>query len=61
MHESNGKRKSEKRTAADRKQVTKRARKESDQDNEYYLSEAINVVRDELGSSHNIGPRPPAE
>ena len=57
MPHDKAKPKSEEEIAAERKRIEKKARK----DDEHSLSEAINVVRDELGSSHNIGTQLPAE
>ena len=57
MHHNKAKQQSEKKAAIDRKRTAKKARKDS----EYDLSEAMSVVRDELGSSHNLGVQPPAE
>ena len=57
MHHNKAKQQSEKKAAIDRKRAAKKARKDS----EHNLSEAMSVVRDELGSSHKLGGQLPAE
>ena len=57
MHHNKAKQQPEKKAAINRKRTAKKARKYSEQD----LSEAMSVVRDELGSSHKLGVQLPAE
>ena len=57
MHHNKAKQQSEKKAAIDHKRTAKKTRK----GREHELSEAMSVVRDELGSSHQLGSQPPAD